>query len=59
MTNISLPIIIQTFMSETKVIIVGCGIAGPVLATFLKLKGYNVVVYERFASDRESGSRLL
>ncbi|KIM92045.1 hypothetical protein PILCRDRAFT_810062 [Piloderma croceum F 1598] len=46
-------------MSETKVIIVGCGIAGPVLATFLKLKGYNVVVYERFKSDRESGSRLL
>ena len=46
-------------MSHTKVIIVGCGIAGPVLATFLKLKGYDPVIYERFASDREGGFRLL
>ncbi|KAI0633797.1 FAD/NAD-P-binding domain-containing protein [Trametes polyzona] len=34
-------------MSGTKVIIAGCGIAGPVLAILLKLKGYSPVVYER------------
>jgi len=46
-------------MSETKVIIVGCGIAGPVLATFLKLKGYNPVIYERLTSDPEGGVGLM
>ncbi|TFY56253.1 hypothetical protein EVJ58_g7751 [Rhodofomes roseus] len=33
--------------TETKVIIAGAGIAGPIRATFLKLKGYNPIVYER------------
>lgn len=33
--------------SRTKVIIVGGGIAGPILAMFLKLKGYEPIVYER------------
>ncbi|KAJ7034688.1 hypothetical protein C8F04DRAFT_1100636 [Mycena alexandri] len=34
-------------MPGTKVIIVGCGIAGPILALLLKQKGYEPVVYER------------
>jgi salicylate hydroxylase len=46
-------------MSDTKVIIVGCGIAGPVLATFLKLKGYSPVIYERLSSDPEGGVGLM
>jgi salicylate hydroxylase len=46
-------------MPDTKVIIVGCGIAGPVLATFLKLKGYNPVIYERVPRDHDGGLRLL
>lgn len=33
--------------SGTKAIIIGAGIAGPVLATFLKRGGYHVVLYER------------
>ena len=37
----------MTTPSKTKVIIVGGGIAGPTLATFLKLKGYEPIVYER------------
>ena len=33
--------------TKTKVIVVGGGIAGPVLAILLKLKGYDPIVYER------------
>lgn len=41
--------------SATKVIVVGAGIAGPVLAIFLKLKGYNPTVYERVAELPDGG----
>ncbi|KAI0675067.1 FAD/NAD-P-binding domain-containing protein [Trametes maxima] len=34
-------------MSKTRVIIAGAGIAGPVLAVFLKAKGYEPIIYER------------
>lgn len=42
---------------RTKVIIIGAGIAGPPLATFLKQKGYFPVLYERTSglSDRGIG----
>lgn len=46
-------------MSDTKVIIVGCGIAGPILATFLKLKRYEPVIYERLKSDADAGIGML
>ncbi|KAF9227280.1 FAD/NAD(P)-binding domain-containing protein [Gyrodon lividus] len=42
-------------MSGTKVIIVGAGIAGPVLAIFLKMKGYAPIIYERLPSPTEAG----
>lgn len=34
-------------MVPTKVIVVGAGIAGPLLAVFLKRKGYDPVLCER------------
>ena len=34
-------------MSPVRVGIIGAGLAGPVLALFLKLKGYDPVIYER------------
>lgn len=46
-------------MSQTKVIVVGCGIAGPVLATFLKLKGYHPIIYERTQEDADKGIGML
>lgn len=46
-------------MSPTKVIIAGCGIAGPVLGTFLQLKGYQVVIYERVQRDSEAAGLSL
>ncbi|OCH92785.1 FAD/NAD(P)-binding domain-containing protein [Obba rivulosa] len=45
--------------STTKVIIVGCGIAAPVLAIFLKLKGYEPVVYERLSEPTGLGLSLV
>ena len=41
--------------TKTKVIVVGAGIAGPVLAAFLKLRGYEPTVYERVAELPDSG----
>jgi len=46
-------------MAPTKVIIIGCGIAGPVLAVFLKMKGYHPVVYDRIEGVVEAGICLL
>ncbi|KAJ3798388.1 hypothetical protein GGU11DRAFT_781151 [Lentinula aff. detonsa] len=45
--------------APTKVIIVGCGVAGPVLACFLKSKGYTPVVYERIVRDSDGGLSLM
>ncbi|KAF8305114.1 FAD/NAD(P)-binding domain-containing protein [Clavulina sp. PMI_390] len=38
-----------------KVIIVGAGIAGPILAVFLKLNGYSPVIYERQSQSAPGG----
>lgn len=46
-------------MAQTKVIIVGCGAAGPVLAMFLKLKGYEPVIYERIKQGSDAGLSLM
>lgn len=44
--------------SRTKVIVAGAGIAGPILAVFLKLKGYDPVVYERTDAVGDAGQSL-
>ena len=41
-----------------KVLIIGCGVAGPVIALFLKRKGYSPVVVERAQSLGYEGSAL-
>jgi 2-polyprenyl-6-methoxyphenol hydroxylase-like FAD-dependent oxidoreductase len=41
--------------TSAKVIVVGAGIAGPALATFLKLKGYQPVIYERVSTLPDGG----
>ncbi|KAI0692348.1 FAD/NAD(P)-binding domain-containing protein [Cerioporus squamosus] len=45
-------------MAATKVIIAGGGIAGPVLAMFLKAKGYDPVIYERTEGPTDMGLSL-
>ncbi|KAG0706056.1 hypothetical protein DFH29DRAFT_872555 [Suillus ampliporus] len=46
-------------MANIRVIVVGAGIAGPVLATFLKTRGYDPIVYERLPSAGEGGLSLM
>ena len=45
-------------MPGTKVIIAGCGVAGPVLGILLKLKGYEPVIYERLDALTDMGLSL-
>lgn len=40
-------------MSPARVGVIGAGMAGPVLAMYLKLKGYDPVIYERTDSISE------
>ncbi|KAJ7226755.1 hypothetical protein GGX14DRAFT_692993 [Mycena pura] len=42
----------------TKVIIVGCGIAGPVLALLLQQNGYEPIIYERAKRSSDAGLSL-
>ncbi|KAG1753021.1 hypothetical protein EDB19DRAFT_981046 [Suillus lakei] len=42
-------------MANIRVIVVGAGIAGPVLAMFLKTRGYDPIIYERLPSPGEGG----
>lgn len=41
------------------VLIIGCGIAGPVLGNFLKRKGYNPIVFERVSELGDAGASLM
>jgi 2-polyprenyl-6-methoxyphenol hydroxylase-like FAD-dependent oxidoreductase len=43
----------------TKVIIIGCGMAGPTLAIFLKRLGFEPVIYERAKEFADAGLSLL
>jgi len=42
-------------MSGKSIIIIGCGIAGPVLAMLLKYKGFDPVIYERQPEEHAVG----
>ena len=43
----------------TRIAVIGCGIAGPVLAMFLKKRGYDPVIYERYTSASSGGIALM
>ena len=45
-------------MAVPEVAIIGAGIAGPVLAMFLKQKGYSPVLYERTETVTSAGLSL-
>ena len=45
-------------MASPSVTIIGGGIAGPVLAIFLKLRGYQPIVYERLPAFVDLGVGL-
>jgi salicylate hydroxylase len=43
----------------TKVLVIGCGIAGPVLALLLKRSGYQPIVFEKVNKLGDAGASLL
>lgn len=44
-----------SIMSPARVGIIGAGMSGPVLATFLKSRGYDPVIYERTDAPPDAG----
>ena len=45
-------------MGPPRVLIIGCGIAGPVIALLLKRKGYHPVIYEKVRQLGDAGASL-
>jgi salicylate hydroxylase len=45
--------------SSTNVLIIGCGVAGPVLAILLKRKGYTPIVFEKVKQLGDAGASLM
>lgn len=46
-------------MSSPKVLVIGCGIAGPVVACLLKHKGYDPIIFERSETPGDVGASLM
>ncbi|GJD00771.1 salicylate hydroxylase [Colletotrichum higginsianum] len=46
-------------MSSPKVLVIGCGVSGPVVACFLKQKGYEPIIFERVESPGDVGASLM
>ncbi|KAF4850352.1 3-hydroxybenzoate 6-hydroxylase 1 [Colletotrichum siamense] len=46
-------------MSSPKVLIIGCGMAGPVVACLLKQKGYAPIIFERSPAPADVGASLM
>ncbi|KAK1594580.1 uncharacterized protein LY79DRAFT_668550 [Colletotrichum navitas] len=46
-------------MFSSKVLVIGCGIAGPVVACLLKQKGYEPIIFERSEAPGDVGASLM
>ena len=46
-------------MTPPIVLIIGCGVAGPVLANFYKRKGYHPIVFEKVRELGDAGASLM
>lgn len=46
-------------MAPPTVLIIGCGVAGPVLAILLKRKGYHPIVFEKVRELGNAGASLM
>ena len=49
----------QVMTRSPRALIVGCGIAGPVLAILLKNKGYETIVFEKVQKLGDVGASLM
>jgi salicylate hydroxylase len=46
-------------MAPITVLIIGCGVAGPVLAVLLQRKGYSPIVFEKVRVLGDAGASLM
>lgn len=46
-------------MASPTVLVIGCGVAGPVLAILLKRKGYHPIVFEKVRELGTAGASLM
>lgn len=46
-------------MVSPTVLVIGCGVAGPVLAILLKRKGYHPIVFEKVRELGTAGASLM
>ena len=46
-------------MPSPRILIVGCGIAGPVLGNFFKRKGYDPIIFEKVKELGDAGASLM
>ena len=46
-------------MAPVTVLIIGCGVAGPVLAVLLKRRGYSPIVFEKVRGLGDAGASLI
>lgn len=46
-------------MKTPVVLIIGCGIAGPVLGIFYKRKGYHAIVFEKVKELGDAGASIM
>lgn len=46
-------------MSNPKVLIIGCGVAGPVIALLLQKKGYEPAIFEKVRELGDAGASLM
>lgn len=46
-------------MSPPRVVVIGCGVAGPVIALLLKKKGYDPVVLEKVKKLGDAGGSVM
>jgi salicylate hydroxylase len=46
-------------MDAPTVLIIGCGIAGPILGNFFKRKGYHPIVFEKVEELGDAGTSLM
>jgi salicylate hydroxylase len=51
------PVLIMT--STTTILVIGAGIAGPVLALFLKNRGYDPIIFEAQPKLNDAGLSLM
>ena len=46
-------------MASPTVLIIGCGVAGPVLASLYKRKSYHPIVFEKVSKLGDAGASLM